>query len=71
MFYSAVIFKDVILFYGELKGSTAVKITPLQCDINKKKYNFIDIVNKNINNYCSCGLVCRFELTESIETRLT
>ncbi len=27
-----------------------MKITQLQCDINKKKYNFIDIVN----NSCSC-----------------
>ncbi len=26
-----------------------MKITQLQCDINKKKYNLIDIVN----NYCS------------------
>ncbi len=34
-----------------------MKITPLQCDINKKKYNFVDIVNNNINNYCSCGSV--------------
>ncbi len=42
-FYSAVLFKDLILLYGELKGYT-MKITQLQCDINKKKYNFIDLV---------------------------
>ncbi len=48
-FYTAVIFKDFILFYGELKGCTTMKITQLQCDINKNKYNFIDIVN----NCCS------------------
>ncbi len=46
-FYSAVIFKDFILFEGELKGCTTMKITQLQCDIYKKKYIFIDIVNNS------------------------